>query len=63
MEQQKAGIKTSEFWLSLISTIAGIGLIIYGVVVDKDNAVMIGGVLAGLPTSAYTVGRSVIKRG
>jgi len=57
------GKKTSEFWRTLIMEIAGIALIVYGVIKGDMAAVGIGAGLAGIPASAYAISRGNAKSG
>lgn len=56
------GWQTTEFWQSLLATAAGIGLIVFGVVKDKDIALQWGVTLAGLSAGGYALGRGIAKK-
>ncbi len=57
----KPGIKTTEFWLSLAAGLAGIGLIVYGVVSEDSHAVTVGGGLAAFAGVGYSASRGLAK--
>lgn len=52
----KPGWQTSEFWLSVFSTVASVGAVAAGVVPGP-----IGLAVAGATTGAYTIARAVVK--
>ena len=54
----KAGIRSSEFWLSLCGMLGGLFL---SVAPDNIYTQAIGGILATVCGSAYTLGRSWSK--
>lgn len=57
----KPGYKTSEFWKSLIMSMAGVGLVVYGAVESKADVMDIGLLLAGIPVAGYAVSRGLAK--
>ena len=58
----KPGWKTTEFWFSAITAIAGL-IMSSGIVSDgSQTAQIIGGVLAVLTTLGYTAARSQVKK-
>ena len=58
----RPGWQTTEFWQAILTTAAGLGLLVYGIVSDRDVAIQWGAALAGISAGAYTVGRSILKR-
>jgi hypothetical protein len=59
---QKAGFRTSEFWLSTIATLAGI-LLASGALTEGGTAAQItGGILAVLASLGYTASRTSLKQ-
>ena len=54
----KPGIKTSEMIVTLIGVIGGLACAIWS---DSQWATMVGGVLAAICGSSYTMGRSLVK--
>jgi hypothetical protein len=56
------GIQSTEFWTTILVTVAGLFLIGYGAVKEKDNLMMVGSGLAGLPTIGYNVSRGLAKK-
>lgn len=60
-QEIKPGVKTSEFWITILNNVVGLGLLVYGLVADNDTAATIGASLSGLTTSAYTLARSKAK--
>lgn len=59
----KPGVKTSEFWLTLVVKLVAILLIAYGMWKGSDGLVEFGGVVMALSSGAYAVGRSIEKAG
>lgn len=59
----KPGIKTTEFWLTLVVNILG-ACMVSGIIPETHwTFKLVGAVLAGLATLGYTYGRSVVKKG
>jgi len=56
----KAGIKSTEFWMTLIGTIAGMVMAVMG---ESQWTQIGGGLMAAIFGSSYTVGRSLVKGG
>ncbi|MAH47718.1 hypothetical protein CMI37_17995 [Candidatus Pacearchaeota archaeon] len=50
--------KSTEFWISLVGVIGGI---VMAVLPDSPSANIVGGILAAICGSSYTLGRSVVK--
>ena len=59
----KPGIKSTEFWLTLLAQISGIVLLFLGSLKpDSPFIGYIGGLLSILPAPAYAVARSGVKK-
>ena len=54
------GIKTSEFWVTLIVSILGV-LIALGVIPSDFDVQSLAFAVVGAVTGLYTIGRSVVK--
>ena len=54
----RKGIQSSEFWLNLVGMIGGLVL---ASINDSTWTQVIGGVLAAVCGSSYTLGRSMVK--
>jgi len=54
----RKGIQSSEFWINLIGIIGGLVLASAG---DSTWTQLIGGTLAAVCGSSYTIGRSMVK--
>ena len=52
----KPGWKTSEFWLSILTTIGAVGASVSGVLSGKAGAIV-----AGISTAAYAISRGLTK--
>ena len=50
--------KSTEFWITLVGMIGGI---VMAVMPESPTANVVGGVLAAICGSSYTVGRSMVK--
>lgn len=61
--EPKPGVRTSEFWTSVIASTAGIGLVVYGAVQDKSEVMDIGLIMAGISIPAYAISRGIAKVG
>jgi len=65
MGTSRAGYKTTEFWLSLLTTLMGF-IMVSGVLdsVDSESWIVkvIGGIIAGLASLGYTASRAKVKR-
>lgn len=57
----KPGVKSTEFWLTIITTVFGLALLAYGVVSGNDTALVVGGGIAGIPIAGYSIGRGNAK--
>lgn len=57
----KPGPQTTEFWKSLAVTIIGLGLLTYGLIVGKNDLAFIGGGMAGVAVTGYSIGRGIAK--
>lgn len=64
MEEQepKSGIKTSEFWLTMIPTVLGAIIAITGLMNNDTELLNTGAALSGVPVTVYTGVRGFIKR-
>ncbi len=67
MNEVKSGIKTTEFWLTLVPLLLGV-LAVFGVFTPAETTQMnagltqiIGGVFAVLPVLGYTISRGKVK--
>lgn len=58
---QKAGYKSTEFWLSLLAALVGFVLASGAVVEGSQTATIVGGVLTVLCALGYTKGRTAVK--
>jgi hypothetical protein len=56
----RAGVKTTEFWLSLGSLLVGLGLVAFG---QTEIQQLIGGAMLTLTTPGYAISRSITKKG
>lgn len=56
------GYKTSEFWQSMIVTVAGAACFVWGVVKSDNSAMMAGLGVMGVSSGAYSLSRGVAKR-
>ena len=56
----KPGVKTSEMVVTLVGVIGGI-LMGSGVFGDSQWATIVGGIIAAVCGSSYTMGRSMVK--
>lgn len=56
----KAGIKTSEFWISVASLVIGLGLVVFG---QTELQQMIGGSMLSMTTPGYAISRAITKKG
>ena len=57
---QKQGWKTTEFWLNAIGVIAGV-IMGSGAIGDSQWTQLVGGIIAAVCGTSYTVGRSMVK--
>lgn len=57
----KKGIKTSEFWKSVIVQVVAIMIIAYGMNKGSDGIVEFGSILMGLVQGSYNIGRALEK--
>ena len=57
---QKQGWKTTKFWLNAIGVIAGV-IMGSGALGDNQWTQLIGGIIAAVCGTSYTVGRSMVK--
>ena len=57
----KPGVKTSEFWSSLVTKILGALLAAYGAYAGKEVLIYIGAGLLGSSDVAYTIARGLTK--
>lgn len=57
----KPGVKTTEFWITIVTAVIGMALLTYGVVTGKEIAIIIGGSMAGVPVAGYSVSRGSVK--
>lgn len=58
-----AGPTTSEFWKSLAVTLVGLAVLMYGLVTKQTEVTVLGGSMAGVVVSAYTMSRGKAKAG
>jgi len=58
----KPGFKTSEFWLTSITTLGGIVLASGAVAEGSATAQIVGGILAVLAQLGYTASRTQVKK-
>ena len=59
----KPGLKTTEFWLTLLAQLGGLAMLIVGALKPESPALgFIGGILSLLPAPAYAVARSGVKK-
>jgi len=58
MDNQKATWKSTEFWISLIGVISGL---VMAALPESPWANLIGGAMAAICGSSYTIGRSLVK--
>lgn len=56
-----AGPKTSEFWKSLAVTVAGLVVLVYGIIKSQAEIAVLGGSMAGVATGAYSLSRGIAK--
>ena len=56
------GARSSEFILTLVSTIIGALMMAYGAYKGNDSMVMLGGSMSGVSTGAYSLSRGLAKR-
>ena len=54
----KSGLKSTEFWLSLVGMVGGVVIAAMG---DNQIAQAIGAVLSVVCGASYTAGRSLVK--
>lgn len=59
----KSGIRTTEFWLTVLVAVAGLVLIGLGAVKDNEALVYTGAALLVGPQAAYSLARGVAKKG
>ena len=59
---KRPGLRSSEFWLSAIATLAGIVLASGALAEGSMAAQIVGGVLAVLAQLGYTASRTQVKR-
>ena len=59
--QPSSGLKSTEFVLTVLGLVVGVGLILLGVFKGQDTLVQYGLGLVGANTVGYTVGRSAVK--
>ena len=60
------GYKTSEFWKSLLVVLVGCALILHALIKwgpQSDIELEVGAALAGVQSTAYLIGRSLVKKG
>lgn len=57
------GTSTTEFWKSMVISIVGVALLVYGVVQHDTNAEQWGVILAGISTAGYAISRGLAKAG
>lgn len=62
--ETKPGLKTTEFWMSLIAMLTGIAILVVDAVGGGDGIVgtLIGGVVAILSALGYAVPRASVKK-
>lgn len=56
------GARTSEFWLAALTTVVGLGLLVYGAIEKREDLVTWGGILSGVSTGAYSAARGLAKK-
>lgn len=59
----KPGVKTSEFWKSIVVHVIALVIIAYGMQKGSDGIVGFGTILMGVTQGSYNIGRSVAKGG
>tara|TARA_R110002020_G_scaffold171937_1_gene362004 strand:+ start:989 stop:1228 length:240 start_codon:yes stop_codon:yes gene_type:complete len=59
MEKRK-GYKSTEFWISAVGLVAGI-IMGSGVIGENQWTQLIGGIIAAVCGTSYTMGRSMVK--
>lgn len=57
----KPGIKTTEFWKSVVVHLVAVLVIAYGMHKQSDQIVGFGTILMGLTAGTYNIGRSMEK--
>ena len=57
---KKQGWKTTEFWLNAIGLVAGL-IMGSGAFGDSQWTQLVGGIIAAVCGTSYTVGRSMVK--
>ncbi len=55
------GPSTTEFWKALAAFVAGLVLVVYGVISKNDTALIVGGSLSGVATAGYSISRGLAK--
>ena len=58
MSKSKPTWKSTEFWITLVGVIGGI---VMTVIPESPTANIVGGVLAAVCGSSFTLGRSLVK--
>lgn len=58
----KSGVKTSEFWTSLITQLLGVLITAFGLYKGSDGLVAFGGILTGSGGGAYALSRASVKK-
>lgn len=59
----KPGIKTTEFWKSVIVHVVAMMIIAWGMAKGSDSITAVGSVLLGLANGSYTLSRGMAKKG
>ena len=58
----KPGAKTSEFWLSLVSVLIGVALVVVGEARESAALVELGGLILAMSGTGYALSRGIAKR-
>lgn len=58
----KPGYQTSEFWITILLCVAGVGLLAYGVIDNNSNGMTTGGALLVAAGVGYPVSRGIAKK-
>lgn len=58
----KEGVKTSEFWVTVITKVVGLGVISYGMWKQNDGALALGGIIVGVASGTYSLSRGLAKK-
>ncbi len=58
----KSGFKSSEFYVSILVAIAGLFLMVYGEIKDRDTLIIVGSGLLGTTGIVYPAARTIQKR-